>query len=153
MGYDLAAHYEGCAERRRAMTAGVEPRAERIDTDDADVVLVAYGTMARYAEAVVALLRSEGHGVGLVRPITLWPFPEAQVREAASDAAIVAVYENNAGQMIDDVRLSILGASPVVGLNSYATDSSAFGISPDVTVERLTASVRDLLARSGGAGR
>ncbi|MCH7790138.1 MAG: hypothetical protein IH940_11965 [Acidobacteria bacterium] len=150
VGYDLAAHYEGCAQRRREMTAGITPRAELVETDDAEVVLVAYGTMARYADAAVSALRSEGHRVGLVRPITLWPFPEAQVKAAADGSAgVVAVYENNAGQMIDDVRLSLLGSSPVVGLNSFATDSSAFGIAPDVTVENLTASVRELLSEFG----
>ncbi len=145
VGYDLAAHYEHAAHRRREMTAGIAPRAELTRVDDADLVLVAYGTMARYADAVVALLRAEGHRVGLVRPISLWPFPEAQVVEACATADVVVVYENNAGQMIDDVKLSILGAAPVVGLNSFQTDSSAFGIAPDVTVESLTASVRELL--------
>ena len=150
VGYDLAAHYANCARRRREMAAGIEPRAELIQTDDAELVLVAYGTMARYAEGAMAALRAEGHRVGLVRPITLWPYPEAQVRQAAEGAAVVAVYENNAGQMIDDVKLSVLGAAPVVGLNSFATDSSAFGIAPDVTVENLVASLRELLAEHGG---
>jgi len=145
VGYDLAAHYAHADEQRRAMEAGIEPRAEAIHTDDADVVLVAYGTMARYAEAVVSDRRSAGHAVGLLRPITLWPFPTAQVAEAADGSRTVAVYENNAGQMIDDVRLAVLGAAPVVGLNGYRTDSSAFGISPEVSVEQLTASVDELL--------
>lgn len=145
VGYDLAAHYEQCAQRREAMAGGITPRAECIETDDADVVLVAYGTMARYASAAVEALRSEGQRVGLVRPITLWPFPSDIVRDATVSAKTIAVYENNAGQMIDDVRLSVLGACPVVGLNGFATDSSAFGIAPDVTVERLTASLRELI--------
>lgn len=150
VGYDLAAHYDRCAQRRIEMTSGITPRAESIATADAEVVLVAYGTMARYAEAAVGELRADGHRVGLVRPITLWPFPEAEVGKAADGAAVVAVYENNGGQMIDDVRLSVLGAAPVVGLNGFSTDSSAFGISPDVTVENLTASIRELLALHGG---
>ncbi len=148
VGYDLAAHYEHADQQRRNMAEGIAPRAETTDTDDAEVVLVAYGTMARYAESVVSLLRAEGRAVGLVRPITLWPFPEAAVAAAAEGSRIVAVYENNAGQMIDDVKLSVLGAVPVIGLNGYRTDSSAFGISPDVSVEQLTASVRDLLETS-----
>lgn len=145
VGYDLAAHYEQCAQRRLEMEVGITPRAELVDTEDADVVLVAYGTMARYATEAVEALRSEGHRVGLVRPITLWPFPSDIVRDATASARSIVVYENNAGQMIDDVRLSVLGACPVVGLNGFATDSSAFGIAPDVTVERLTASMRELL--------
>lgn len=150
VGYDLAAHYEGCAERRRAMERDIEPRAELRFTDDADVILVAYGTMARYAEAVISDLRSQGHRVGLVRPITLWPFPAELVRSACDGATKVAVYENNAGQMIDDVNLALLGSAPVVGLNSFATDSSAFGIAPDVTVENLTESVLSLLTDTTG---
>jgi 2-oxoglutarate ferredoxin oxidoreductase subunit alpha len=149
VGYDLAAHHEACAQRRREMTSGIAARAELTHTDGAEVVLVAYATMARYAGAAVSQLRAEGYPVGLVRPITLWPFPEAQIREATGQARVIAVYENNAGQMIDDVRLSVLGATPVVGLNSFATDSSAFGIAPDVTVEHLTASVRELLSGAG----
>ncbi len=144
VGYDLAAHYAQCAERRDEMAAGLEPRAELLHTDDADVVLVAYGTMARYATAAVEELRADGYRIGLVRPITLWPFPADLVRDATASAQTIAVYENNAGQMIDDVRLSVLGACPVVGINGFATDSSAFGIAPDVTVERLTATLRQL---------
>ena len=150
VGYDLAAHYDRCARRRIEMTAGITPRAEQVRTDDAQVVIVAYGTMALYADAVVNDLRAAGHKVGLVRPITLWPFPEEQVRAAAEGADVVAVYENNAGQMIDDVRLSVLGAVPVVGLNGFSTDSSAFGISPDVTVENLTGSILQLLDEHSG---
>lgn len=145
VGYDLAAHYEWCAQRRLAMAEGVAARAELVKTEDADLVVVAYGTMARYAGAVVDQLRSEGCRVGMVRPITLWPFPSERLCEGTGSARLIAVYENNAGQMIDDVRLSVLGATPVVGINSFATDSSAFGIAPDVTVERLTASLRELL--------
>ena len=145
VGYDLAAHYANAAENTAAMAAGVAPMAECVEVDDAEVLLVAYGTMARFAAAVVREQRSLGNRVGLVRPVTLWPFPTDLVVEAAQGCEVVAVYENNAGQMIDDVRLSVLGSVPVVGLNGYRNDSSAFGISPDVSVERLTADVEALL--------
>ncbi len=151
VGYDLAAHYEDCAQRRVEMTAGVTPRAELTETEDAEVVIVAYSTMARYAHAAATELRAEGLHVGVLRPITLWPFPSELVRTATSSAHTIVVYENNAGQMIDDVRLSVLGETPVVGINGFATDSSAFGIAPDVTVENLKASLRDL--RDGTAVR
>ncbi len=146
VGYDLAAHYADRARRRAEMEAGIAPRAELTDTDDAEVVVVAYSTMARYAHAAVTELRREGLAVGLVRPVTLWPFPGDAVREASRGAHTIVVYENNAGQMIDDVRLSVLGATPVVGHNGFATDSSAFGIAPDVTVENLTSALREVLA-------
>lgn len=144
VGYDLSVHYDGCARRREAMTAGIAPQAVATQVDDADIVLVAYGTMARFASRVVEELRSEGVRIGLVRPVTLWPFPADEVARAAAGAEVVAVFENNAGQMIDDVLLAVLGAVPVVGLNGYRTDSSAFGIAPDVSVANLRRSVLDL---------
>lgn len=145
-GYDLAVHYQHAAEQTRAMTAGIEPLAELHQVADADVVIVAYGTMGRYAKAVVDAQRARGNRLGLVRPITLWPFPAEAVIDAATSASVVAVYENNAGQMIDDVRLALLGSVDVVGLNGYPTDSSAFGVSPQITVENLDADI-DLLLR------
>jgi 2-oxoglutarate ferredoxin oxidoreductase subunit alpha len=148
VGYDLSLHYEQCAERRREMTAGITPRAEVVGVEGAELLVAAYGTMARYAEAARQHLATLGHKIGLVRPITLWPFPTDQVATAVGSAApgaTVVVYENNAGQMIDDVRLSVLGAAPVVGLNSFRTDSSAFGIAPEVTVENLVASLLEML--------
>ncbi|MDH3706707.1 MAG: hypothetical protein OES57_11620, partial [Acidimicrobiia bacterium] len=116
VGYDLSVHYEQCADRRQAMASGIEPRAQSVAVDDAELVLVAYGTMARFAAAVVDELRADGERVGLVRPVTLWPFPEADVAAASSSASTVAVFENNAGQMIDDVRLAVLEKATVVGL-------------------------------------
>ena len=80
-------------------------------TEDAELVVVAYGTPARYVRyVVVRSSASEGVPVGFVRPVTLWPFPtEAAVAAAAAGARAVAVYELNAGQMIDDVRLAVAG--------------------------------------------
>ena len=149
VGYDLSEHYAACDRRRQEMTAGITPRSESSAVDDAEIVVVAYGTMSRLAAGAVAELRAAGHRVGLIRPITLWPFPAADVLRAADGARMVVVYENNAGQMIDDVRLALLGATPVVGINGFRTDSSAFGIAPDATVDALCSSVRSLL----GGGR
>ncbi len=75
-------------------------------------------------------LRAEGYKVGYVRPITLWPFPEEAVAAAAAGPNVrtVAVLENNAGQMIDDVRLSVLGRCPVVSIGGISTDGSGFGM-------------------------
>jgi 2-oxoglutarate ferredoxin oxidoreductase subunit alpha len=76
----------------------------------------------------VRALRAEGARVGLVRPITLWPFPAEALARAAAGARCVAVLEQNAGQMIDDVRLAVLGRCPVVPIGGISTDPSGFGI-------------------------
>ncbi len=88
-------------------------RYEEIKTEDADIVLVAFGSSARVCTKAVELAREEGIKMGLLRPVTLWPFPkEAIAREAARSKAMLVV-ELNAGQMIDDVRLAVAGRIPV----------------------------------------
>jgi len=81
--------------------------------DDADLAVVAYGTAARVAHSAVAMARQEGLRVGLFRPISLWPFPEAQLRELASRPTAMLVVELSAGQMVEDVRLAVEGRCPV----------------------------------------
>ena len=118
-----------------------EVRSESEFTDDAEVVVVAYGTIARFVRHVVREMRAEGIRVGYVRPITLWPFPTEVVAEAAEGTRCVAVLEQNAGQMIDDVRLSVLGRAPVTAIGGISTDASGFGVGdildPKVVRERI----------------
>ena len=90
-----------------------EVRYETIELDDADIMIVAFGSAARIAEKAIELAREEGIRAGLFRPITLWPFPEKQIAEAAHGKRGVLVAEINAGQMIQDVRLSVNGEEPV----------------------------------------
>ena len=90
-----------------------EVRYETIELDDADIMIVAFGSAARIAEKAIELAREEGIKAGLFRPITLWPFPEKQLAEAAHGKRGVLVVEINAGQMIQDVRLSVNGEAPV----------------------------------------
>ena len=90
-----------------------EVRYETIELDDADIMIVAFGSAARIAEKAIELAREEGIKAGLFRPITLWPFPEKQIAEAAHGTRGVLVAEINAGQMIQDVRLSVNGEEPV----------------------------------------
>lgn len=90
-----------------------EVRYETIELDDADIMIVAFGSAARIAEKAIELAREEGIKAGLFRPITLWPFPEKQLAEAAHGKRGVLVVEINAGQMIQDVRLSVNGEEPV----------------------------------------
>jgi 2-oxoglutarate ferredoxin oxidoreductase subunit alpha len=137
VGYDLAVHYRDCANATAEMVASVQPMAESRWTDDADVVVVAFGTPGRYIRAAVTKLRGHGLKVGYVRPITLFPFPTAALNAATTNAKVVAVYENNQGQMIDDVRLAVLGRVPVEFIGGLSLDSSGFGIAPDLDVAVL----------------
>lgn len=77
--------------------------------DDADYMIVAFGSAARIAEKAVELAADTGLKVGLFRPITLWPFPEKQIAEVAKGKKGVLVVEINAGQMVQDVRLAVNG--------------------------------------------
>jgi 2-oxoglutarate ferredoxin oxidoreductase subunit alpha len=144
-GYDLAAHYRDCAAYTEEMLAGIEPLAEVGFTDDAEIVVVAFGTPAKYVRAAVARLRADGARVGYVRPITLLPFPSEVVARATTGARVVAVYENNQGQMVDDVRLAIAGATPVRFIGRLSLDGSGFGIAPDLDGPYLRDRLQELL--------
>ena len=90
-----------------------EARAEEYLTEDADIVLVGYGIVGRILKAVTAEARAEGINVGVLRPITLYPFPTAHFKRIAERARVFAVVEMSNGQMIEDVRLALNGARPV----------------------------------------
>ncbi|HNR30518.1 MAG TPA: 3-methyl-2-oxobutanoate dehydrogenase subunit VorB [Candidatus Hydrogenedentes bacterium] len=85
-----------------------EQRHEETETDDAEVVIVAYGTAARLALSAMQQAREEGLRVGLFRPVTLWPFPAKALRALARRVKRFLVVEMNLGQMVDDVR-AVLG--------------------------------------------
>ena len=84
-----------------------EVRYETQQLEDADYIIVAFGSAARIAEKALELAREEGLKVGLFRPITLWPFPQKELAKAAQGKKGVLVAEINAGQMVQDVRLAI----------------------------------------------
>jgi len=84
-----------------------ETRWESYATDDANVIVVAYGTASRIARSAIDDLRDQGYQIGLFRPITLWPFPKAALREVAKEDRSVAVFELCLGQMVEDVVLSV----------------------------------------------
>lgn len=90
-----------------------EARAEVFHTDDADVVLVAFGLSSRVCQKVVEMAREQGIRAGLIRPITVYPFPTDIIREAAERVERFLVVEMNAGQMVEDVRLAVNGKKPV----------------------------------------
>lgn len=90
-----------------------EARAEVRDLDGADLVIVAYGSAARVSKQAIREAKKEGIRVGLVRPITLWPFPSREVAAAAERGVPILTVELSAGQMVEDVRLAVLGRTPV----------------------------------------
>lgn len=91
-----------------------EVRYETIQLDDeADIMIVAFGSAARIAEKAIEIAREQGIKAGLFRPITLWPFPEKEIAQAVHGKRGVLVAEINAGQMIEDVRLAVNGEVPV----------------------------------------
>lgn len=90
-----------------------ETRFEAMKMDDADICIVAYGTMARVCYDTIKFARAQGLKVGMIRPITLWPYPYQAIREAASRVKFFLVPEMCLGQMIEDVRLGVEGRKPV----------------------------------------
>lgn len=92
------------------------PMWECTDTDDADIVIVAFGTSARIASSAARIARAEGLRVGVFRPITLFPYPETALHELASKVGKFLVVEMNLGQMLHDVR-AIVGPDVPVGFH------------------------------------
>ena len=88
---------------------------ETYKTEDAEFIITAFGTVARVAKTAVDEMREEGLKVGLFRPITVWPFPYAPLKEVCEQASVKAVLDTevNEGQMIEDVKLALNGARPV----------------------------------------
>jgi 2-oxoglutarate/2-oxoacid ferredoxin oxidoreductase subunit alpha len=109
---DLEQHNIALAGKYRAMAA--ETRHETYRADDAlDVLIVAYGTVARIARTSIDALREKGLKAGLFRPVTLFPYPTAALAAAATRAKHVLVAELSMGQMVEDVRAAVAGRVPV----------------------------------------
>ena len=90
-----------------------EVQCEQYMTDDADIVVVAFGIAARIAKTAIAAVRSRGIKAGLLRPITLWPFPSNEIRALADTAKAFLSVELSMGQMVTDVRLACECLRPV----------------------------------------
>ena len=93
--------------------AANEVRWKEYSTEDADLLLVAFGTVGRVCQTVVREARAKGLKVGLLRPVTLWPFCSARLAELAEKVRGMLVVEMNAGQMVEDVRLAVEGRCPI----------------------------------------
>ena len=90
-----------------------EVMLEEVLTEDAQILIVAYGISSRIAHAALEISRAEGLRVGLLRPISLYPFPMKRLRQLASKSFAVLVLELSSGQLIEDVRLSVGGITPI----------------------------------------
>ncbi len=124
----LQAKYKEIAEN--------EVRYETTDCEDADYLIVAFGSAARISQKAMSVARQQGLKVGLFRPITLWPFPTKEIHAMAAGKKGVLAVEINAGQMVFDVRAAVAGQAPVAHFGRLG------GIvpSPDEIVEALTSS-------------
>ena len=110
-----------------------EVRYEEYMTEDAEYMIVAFGSSARICKKTVEIAREQGHKVGLLRPITLFPFPTKRMAELAEKCKGFLVAELNAGQMVEDVRLAVEGKAPVA---HYGRMGGAV-YSPDEVAEAL----------------
>ncbi len=109
---ELERHNNHLQEKFRRMKES-ELLHEEIMIDDAELVIVAYGTSARIAKSAVTNVRKEGINAGMIRPVTLWPFPEKPISAVSERVKSFLVVEMSAGQMIEDVRLAVEGRAPV----------------------------------------
>jgi len=112
-----------------------EVRYQLVSTDDAEMLLVGYGLSARICHRAVELARHRGLRVGLMRPITLFPYPYGILRELRKQLSGVLVVELNAGQMVEDVRLAIEGKVPV----EFFGRMGGIIPSPEDILEKITA--------------
>lgn len=110
-----------------------EVRYEEILCEDAEYVIIAFGSASRIAQKVIELCREEGLKVGLLRPITLWPFPTKEIHELSKRVKGMLSFEINAGQMIEDIRLSVAGNTPV----AYYGRMGGIVPTPEEVVEAL----------------
>ena len=124
----LDARYARYAEIKATMQ-----RYEEQGTEDAELVLVAYGTSARVSLGAMQAARAAGLKIGLFRPITLWPFPEKRLAELAGAGKRFLCVEMSMGQMIDDVKIAVNGQSPV----HFVGTTGGVVPTPNMIIEKL----------------
>jgi pyruvate/2-oxoacid:ferredoxin oxidoreductase alpha subunit len=100
-------------ESKYLLAQELESRHENYLTEDADVLLVGFGIVARVLRSAIDQLRAQGVKAGLFRPITLWPFPSRELCETAKNVKSVLAVELSTGMMVEDVRLALNGSVPV----------------------------------------
>lgn len=100
-------------QEKYALIEQNEVRFQEYYTEDAEYLIVAFGTVARICLKAIEEARAQGVKIGLLRPITLWPFPTQEIERLSRQVKGILTVELNAGQMIDDVRLAVAGRVPV----------------------------------------
>ncbi len=135
---EYVGYHQDMNEKYKEITEN-EVRYEAYQAADADVLLVAYGYVSRMAKGAVDLAREEGIKVGLLRPITLWPFPTDALREFTSQARCVLTVEHSSGLLVEDVDYALQGKVPVHVLGIWGTHrrDAAGIIYPERIVEEI----------------
>lgn len=110
---ELEDHVNNRLEAKHKIIEEKEVRYEDYNVEDADVVCVAYGTTSRIVKNAIVACEAEGLKVGLIRPITLWPFPHKAFDKITDKTKGILTVEMSTGQMIDDVKIAIAGRKPV----------------------------------------
>ena len=138
---DLTVHNENLQATYREIEKN-EVRFEAYNMENAEIVVTAFGTVARIAKSAIDDLKEEGFNVGLFRPITLWPFPYKELHDAGMAPGVKAVLdvELNAGQMLEDVKLAMNGETKVELLSRLGSQMPT----PEEIKEKLL-SMREVL--------
>jgi 2-oxoglutarate ferredoxin oxidoreductase subunit alpha len=124
--------------QRYELISQTEQKSQSVCMEDAEIAVVAYGAASRIARSAINKAREAGVKVGLIRPVTLWPFPSDVVAEAASRCKALLSVELCCGQMVDDVRLAANGKAPV----SFFGHTGGIVPTPDevcIAIERVAA--------------
>jgi len=140
----IAEKYEEIARR--------EARFEADAPEGTEVLVVSFGTTAPFVDRVVQELRTEGMRLGSFRPVTLWPFPGDALAEATKGCRLVLVYELNAGQMVDDVRIHAADRSAVRFIGGVSQDNSGMRQGDLLAVDALRDRVRQAIAELAPSG-
>ncbi len=130
----------------------IEARHESDGAEDAEVLVVSFGTTAVFVDRVVEELRAEGVPIGSFRPITLWPFPGDALEAATEGCRHVLVYELNAGQMLDDVRMHAADRRAVEFIGGVSQDDSGMRQGDLLSAEILADRVRRAIADPARVG-
>jgi len=124
-------------QRKYAEITKNEVRFEKFDCEDAEYLIVAYGASARISQKALKIAKAKGMKVGLLRPITLWPFPSDAISEMADQVKGVLSVEMSAGQMVEDVRLAVNGKVQVEHFGRYGGMIHSPNEVCDAIVEKL----------------
>jgi 2-oxoglutarate/2-oxoacid ferredoxin oxidoreductase subunit alpha len=137
-------HWRAVADKFRDMESA-EARWESRHLDDAEILVVSFGTSAVFVDHVVEELRAEGLRLGSFRPITLWPFPYDALEQAARGVRRVLSFELNAGQMIDDVLIAVQNRAKVASIGGLSQDQHGLRQGPlldaNIIAERVRAAM------------